>query len=119
MLIITHKFREVLAFADEVTVLRRGRLRRWRPCRRLSVAEMAQMMVGDQASREHAGREEREPGAVMLALSRRHGPGRCWRARRCAGVDLAVRRGEIVGVAGVSGNGQRRLVEVLGGQRAA
>ncbi|HEX3983590.1 MAG TPA: ABC transporter ATP-binding protein [Acidisoma sp.] len=116
VLIITHKFREVLAFADEVTVLRRGRHVGGGKVSELSVAEMAQLMVGDQASRDHAGRVERGPGEVMLALTEiaalddAGGPA-------LHGVTFDVRRGEIVGIAGVSGNGQTALVEVLGGQR--
>jgi len=116
VLIITHKFREVLAFADEVTVLRRGRKVGGGMVADLGVAEMARLMVGDQVGRDHAGREEREAGELMLALEHvtalddAGGPA-------LRGVTLNVHRGEIVGVAGVSGNGQAALVEVLAGQR--
>jgi simple sugar transport system ATP-binding protein len=116
VLIITHKFREVLAFADEVSILRRGRLVGAGKVADLPVAEMARLMVGDQASREHAGREERAAGEVMLALRDVTAIDDAG-APALRGVDLEVRRGEIVGVAGVSGNGQTALVEVLGGQR--
>ncbi|MDE8346146.1 MAG: ABC transporter ATP-binding protein [Acidocella sp.] len=116
VLIITHKFREVLAFADEVTVLRRGKLVGAGKVNDLGVARMASLMMGDQAAGDHAGRLERESGALMLelnnvsALDDAGNPA----LRR---VNLQVHRGEIVGVAGVSGNGQTALVEVLAGQR--
>jgi ABC-type uncharacterized transport system ATPase subunit len=116
VLIITHKFREVLAFADEVTVLRRGKMVGGGKVTDLSVAEMARLMVGEQAARDHASREERAVGDTMLVME---GVTALNDAGGLAlhGVDLVVRRGEIVGVAGVSGNGQTALVEVLGGQR--
>jgi simple sugar transport system ATP-binding protein len=116
VLIITHKFREVLAFADEVTVLRRGRRAGGGAVADLGVAEMARLMVGEQAGRDHAGRAEREPGELMLDLVHVTAPDDAG-GIALHGVDLHVHRGEIVGVAGVSGNGQAALVEVLAGQR--
>jgi simple sugar transport system ATP-binding protein len=116
VLIITHKFREVLAFADEVTVLRRGRQVGGGTVAALGVAEMARLMVGEQAGRDHAGREERDAGELMLALQNVTALDDAG-APALRGVNLNVRRGEIVGIAGVSGNGQTALVEVLAGQR--
>jgi simple sugar transport system ATP-binding protein len=116
VLIITHKFREVLAFADEVTVLRRGRQVGGGTVAALGVKEMARLMVGEQAGRDHAGREERDAGELMLALQDVKALDDAG-APALRGVTLTVRRGEIVGIAGVSGNGQTALVEVLAGQR--
>jgi simple sugar transport system ATP-binding protein len=116
VLIITHKFREVTAFADVVTVLRRGKRVGGGPVKDLSTAEMAKLMVGDQALRKPAPRAERAQQNERLVIEE-------LRASDDTGVpalhdlSLRVRAGEIVGVAGVSGNGQRELVEVLAGQR--
>ncbi|WP_459698318.1 ABC transporter ATP-binding protein, partial [Acidisoma sp. C75] len=116
VLIITHKFREVRAFADEVAVLRHGKLVGTGTVAELGVDAMARMMVGEREARETAARESIQPGAAILALD-------AVSARDDAGmpalrsVSLAVRKGEILGIAGVSGNGQTALVEVLAGQR--
>ena len=118
VLIITHKFREVTTYCDEVTVLRKGKVAgRGRVCD-LTTQDLATMMIGEQRQGTVIGKNLRDAGAPMLeikALEANRDNG----VRAVAGFDLAVRAGEIVGVAGVSGNGQRELVEVLGGQRAA
>ena len=127
VLMITHKFREVLAFADEVSVLRRGVLVAARAVQGATAAELGASMVGAAAVAEPADAPtvtatdvaappRAAPGAVRLAL---HGlQVRGDRGERAvAGVDLEVRAGEIVGIAGVSGNGQRELMEALAGQR--
>jgi len=117
ILMITHKFREVLAFTDEVTVLRRGRLAGGGKPRELGADAMAHMMVGNQEIPPPAKRSG-TPSAPRLeidALTADDDIGE----PIVNGVDLSVRAGEIVGIAGVSGNGQRQLVEVLAGQRDA
>ncbi len=116
VLIITHKFREVLAFADEVTILRRGRLVGAGNVSSLGVAKMAGLMVGEAASRDHGGRIEQDVGKLMLELNDVSALDDVGNPA-LRGVKLQVHRGEIVGVAGVSGNGQTALVEVLAGQR--
>jgi ABC-type uncharacterized transport system ATPase subunit len=68
VLMITHKFREVTAFADEVTVLRRGRVAGQGQVKDLKPADMASMMVGGKPPRASASRLDREPGEVRLAL---------------------------------------------------
>jgi simple sugar transport system ATP-binding protein len=125
VLIITHKFREVMAYADGVTVLRRGKA--VHHCR---VAEtnprlLAQAMMGEAANEtpveaDTSGAAARQPvpaeARVALqveALSAMGDRG----TLALHGVSLAVKAGEILGVAGVSGNGQRELVEALVGQR--
>ena len=149
VVMITHKFREVLAFADEVSVLRRGALVAARGVQGATAAELGACMVGAAAlavingslpasatsqppamvaasSESKAGaepapmaplpRSSAAPGAVRLALRGVHISGDRGE-RAVAGVDLDVRAGEIVGIAGVSGNGQRELMEALAGQR--
>ena len=100
ILMITHKFREVMAFADEVTILRRGKLAGHGRVADLTPDSMARMMIG--AAELNKLNALDDSGAVAVH-----------------NVSLAVRGGEIVGIAGVSGNGQRQLVEVLAGQREA
>ncbi|MGK3984192.1 ABC transporter ATP-binding protein [Sorangium sp. So ce136] len=118
VLMISHRFREVMAFADEVTVLRRGRVAGRGKARDLTPAAMAEMMVGAQPSRASAARDDAPAGEPVLrieGLTASDDRGR----PALDGVTLTVRRGEIVGIAGVSGNGQEELVEVLAGQRLA
>lgn len=116
VLMITHKFREVTAYADEVSVLRRGRLVGGGPVSTLNHADMAGLMMGDAKLSQPAPRSG-QAGATVLAL-------RDVRARDRSGLkdlqidDLSVCAGEIVGIAGISGNGQMELMEVLTGQRA-
>ncbi len=118
ILMISHKFREVMAFADEVTVLRRGRLAGQGRVADLTPESMARMMVGDEPPRANNTRSTRERTDVVLEIA------------RLSAVDdlgtpavrdfsITVGAGEIVGIAGVSGNGQEELVEVLAGQREA
>jgi simple sugar transport system ATP-binding protein len=115
ILMITHKFREVLAFTDEVTVLRRGRLAGHGKPKELGADEMARMMVGSQEIPPPAKRSGTPAAArmVIAGIKAANDIGE----PIVKGLDLEVRAGEIVGVAGVSGNGQRQLVEVLAGQR--
>ena len=117
VLMITHKFREVMAFADEVTILRRGRLAGAGRVCDLTPDVMAGMMIGAQELTKSPARIGKF-GAPRLDVDRLS-------ALDDAGqpalhdVSLTIRAGEIVGIAGVSGNGQRQLVEVLAGQREA
>ncbi|WP_051340430.1 ABC transporter ATP-binding protein [Azospirillum halopraeferens] len=118
VLIITHKFREVMAFADEVTVLRRGRAVGSGPVSGHTPDSLARLMVGEAAVAAPAPRAAAPAGAVRLAVEGlRADDDTGMPAVR--GLDLQVRAGEIVGVAGVSGNGQVELVQVLAGQRPA
>ncbi|WP_108661945.1 ABC transporter ATP-binding protein [Acuticoccus kandeliae] len=115
VVMITHKFREVTAFADEVSVLRRGRLVGSGKVKDLTHADMAAMMMGEAKPAAPAARAVTE-GATVLELAG-------VRARDRSGLKevaidgLAVRGGEIVGIAGISGNGQMELMEILTGQR--
>jgi len=117
VLMITHKFREVMAFADEVTILRRGKVAGKGQVKELSADSMARTMIGAEELTVQPARAGAF-GAPKLDIHKLN-------ALDDAGqpavrdVSLAIRGGEIVGVAGVSGNGQRQLIEVLAGQRDA
>jgi simple sugar transport system ATP-binding protein len=116
VLMITHKLREVAAFADEVTILRRGKLVGTGTVGRLTTAEMTEMMIGARhipTAMERLQREAGEPRLVMYGLRALNDRG----VQALHDVSLTLHAGEIVGIAGVSGNGQRELVEILAGQR--
>ncbi len=126
VLMITHKFREVMAYADEVTVLRRGRKVHGAAVTGTTPADLAQAMIGESGASAAAVVDEGHAVARvatdsatpiglevvgLVALGDRG-------ALAVHGLSLAVKRGEILGIAGVSGNGQRELVEAIVGQRA-
>ncbi len=115
VLMISHKFREVRAFADEVTVLRRGKLAGRGLVRELSDADMAEMMMGKASEAKPIARLG-EAGREVLRLHGVRAPDRSGLGE-IALDDLTVHAGEIVGVAGISGNGQFELMEILTGQR--
>jgi general nucleoside transport system ATP-binding protein len=122
IVLITHKFREVTAYADDVSVLRRGKLVASTRVADTSAEKLAEAMVGERMS--PPGHDpvawQRQPnalGAPRLQIRDLTVLGdRGEHALRALSLD--VRAGEIVGVAGVSGNGQRELMQVLTGQRA-
>lgn len=118
VLLITHKFREVFGFCDEVTVLRRGKFAGSGKVKNLSADEMAAMMMGGQREAKTCAKSAQRRGPLALevrALCANKDSG----VPALNGVNLKLHEGEVVGIAGVSGNGQRELVEVLAGQRAA
>src|ERR1700681_2161755 len=117
ILMITHKFREVMAFADEVPILRRGKLAGHGRVADLTPDDMVRMMIGAEELTIQPARVG-EVGEARLELDKLNALDDAG-AVAVHDVSLAVRGGEIVGIAGVSGNGQRQLVEVLAGQREA
>jgi ABC-type uncharacterized transport system ATPase subunit len=107
---ISHKLDEVLEIADRITVLRRGRVvGETRPAE-TSKAKLAEMMVGRPVL-FRLDKPQVEIGEPVLRVHQLTGEG------KLNGVDLEVRAGEILGVAGVEGNGQRELAETLIGLR--
>jgi simple sugar transport system ATP-binding protein len=116
VLLITHKFREVQAFADEVTILRRGKLAGQGHVKDLSIEAMAEMMLGKERQHKSVPKAEIERQTPVLRVTNLHANKDNW-LPAVKGVNLQVHTSEIVGIAGVSGNGQREFVECLSGQR--
>ena len=112
---ITHKLHEVLEIADRITILRRGERVATLPREGVTEAQLARLMVGRDVLLDIA-KAPAEPGDPLLVvddlvvLDNRH-------LEAVRGVSLTVRAGEIVGIAGVDGNGQSELVEALTGLR--
>ncbi len=115
VIFITHKLREILAITDHVSVMRRGELVATRKTKDTTVEELAELMVGRRVLlRVKKGKAK--PGANVLTvehLTYRDSQG----VKRLDDVSFTVRAGEIVGIAGVSGNGQSELLEVIAGMR--
>lgn len=113
ILLITHKLREIMEVCDAVSVMRRGRMAGHRVPSESSREDLAELMVGRNVLLE-AHRSEVAAGEVALKAE-----GLNWRdtggAPRLRDVSLELRAGEILGVAGVSGNGQSELLDVLSG----
>ena len=108
-LMITHKFREVEAFCDDVSVLRRGAKVGGGKVGELTTRQMAAMMIGDAVVRPSAARVKAPRSGKMLEIAGLHVQNDEGR-EAVDGFDLLVKAGEIVGIAGVSGNGQSQLV---------
>ena len=115
IIFISHKLDEVLEIADRITVIRRGKVVGSRRPAETNANDLAELMVGRAVSlRVDRGRSH--PGASMLevtGLRAKNDRGQ----DALQGIDLSVRAGEIVGIAGVAGNGQEELVEALIGLR--
>ncbi len=111
IVLITHKLDEVMEIADRVSVMRGGRLVSSGPLAATTKEKIAREIVGGELS-ELRGRADRVPGEVVLGVE-----GLCvaGRGREVGPLSFSVRAGEIVGVAGVSGNGQAELIEALTG----
>ncbi len=116
VVIVTHKLAEALAVADRITVMRRGRVVAELPAAQASAAELARMMIGalPEALRMPPPAGAETPAAAPALTLERATLARGGR-RLLDEISLAVRPGEIVGVAGVDGNGQAELVELLAG----
>ena len=115
IIFITHKLKEVLAISDRVSVMRRGEMVGSIPTQGATEASLAEMMVGRKVILQ-VEKDTPQPGETVLEVE-----GLSVADERghiiVEDLNLAVRAGEIVGVAGVQGNGQRELVEALTGLR--
>jgi len=114
---ITHKMDEVMAFSQRVIVLREGRVVASRRTDETSAQELARLMVGREVL-FRLEKEARRPGQEVLQVRE------LWAENdkglpALRGVSFDIREGEILGIAGVAGNGQRELAEVLTGLRRA
>ena len=113
VVLISHKLREVMAAADRVVVLRHGRVTGEMAVGEATPRALARLMVGREVERgEGAGAFRAEPGAPVLALD---GVIAVHAGARLANAELTVRAGEIVGLAGVSGNGQAVVAALAAG----
>lgn len=114
ILLITHKLKEILALCDAVTVMRAGRVVLDGPIAGMTLDGLAEAMVGRRVQLGRGVDAGAAPGEELLAAH-----GLRWRdalgVPRLDGVSLSLRTGEIVGVAGVAGNGQGELLDVLAG----
>jgi general nucleoside transport system ATP-binding protein len=108
---ITHKLPEVLNVCDRVVVLRAGRVAGGAPIGEVTKSQLAEMMVGRDTTVPHVARSLTRAGE-RLTVDRLEGPG-------LGPVSFEVRGGEILGVAGVDGNGQLELVQTLAGLNSA
>jgi simple sugar transport system ATP-binding protein len=117
IILITHKLREIMAATDAVSVMRRGEIVATRNTAETTPEELAELMVG----RRVLLRVEKKPVVPGRALLQVENLGYVDHkgVRRFSEVSFEVRAGEIVGIAGVAGNGQSELLEVLAGIRPA
>ena len=114
IVLITHKLKEVLRLCDVVTVMRAGRVVQEVAIEHASLESLAEAMVGRKV---HTGRGQQGDASVGQALlvARDISVGNATGIMQLSGLNLELRAGEIVGVAGVSGNGQSELLDVLSG----
>ena len=113
IILITHKLREIMAVTDTVSVMRRGEMTATKPTADTSPQDLAELMVGRQVLLR-VEKKPAEPKGVVLevdGLTVRDEQG----VEKLRNISLNVRAGEIVGIAGVAGNGQSELLEVLSG----
>lgn len=116
IILITHKLKEIKAAADRCTVIRRGKYIGTVDVAKTSQAEMAKMMVGRQVSFK-VEKKEAKPTNVVLKIENLSVKNN----KKVLGLknfSLEVKAGEIVGIAGVEGNGQTELIEALTGMRS-
>jgi simple sugar transport system ATP-binding protein len=115
VILITHKLREIMAITDTVSVMRRGEIVATRKTSETTVEELAELMVGRRVLL-HVEKQPANPGEIFLSV-------RNLTVKDSRGVVMVdnvsfdVRSGEIVGIAGVAGNGQSELLEAITGIR--
>lgn len=113
VILITHKLREIMEITDTVSVMRRGQMTATVKTKDTNPEELAELMVGRKVLL-HVEKKPATPGEMVLEVENlrvRDEVG----VERLKGVSLTIRAGEILGIAGVAGNGQSELLEVLGG----
>jgi len=115
IILITHKLREIMEATDTVSVMRRGEMTATVKTSETSPQELAELMVGRKVLLR-VDKTPAQPGAKVLEVENLKvvdSKG----VERIKGISFEVRAGEILGIAGVAGNGQSELLEVLGGMR--
>ena len=117
IILITHKLREIMEITDTVSVMRRGEMTATVKTAETSPEQLAELMVGRKVLLR-VDKQPATPGEIVLEIENLRvidDKG----VERLKGIDLTVRAGEILGIAGVAGNGQSELLEVLGGFQGA
>lgn len=115
IIIITHKLKEIKAIADKCTVIRRGKYIGTVDVKETTEAKMAEMMVGREVSFK-VEKKEAKPGKTVLKIDNLS----VMNSKKVLGLknfSIEARAGEILGIAGVEGNGQSELVEAITGMR--
>lgn len=113
ILLVTHKLKEVMSFTDRVTVLRRGQVVGEFATAETNPQMLAELMVGRKVLLDLQVREGHARPELALEVTDLKAPRRSGNARPLADITFGVHRGEIVGIAGVEGNGQSELLEAL------
>jgi general nucleoside transport system ATP-binding protein len=115
LVFISHKLKEVLDLSDRITVLRHGRVTGDTTPAKSDRHDLAQMMVGREVKLA-PDKQQMETGKTLLSIENLYVDGD--RGRHAVqGLNLEVKSGEILGIAGISGNGQRELAEAIAGLR--
>ena len=115
VILVTHKLREIMVITDRVTVMKQGAVVAEVVTRETSLGELAEHMVG-RAVLLHVEKRPAQPGAALLTVKALEVRDRLG-VERLKNVNFTLHAGEIVGIAGVAGNGQSELLEVLAGTR--
>lgn len=115
IILITHKLREIMEATDTVSVMRRGQMTATVKTAETNPQHLAELMVGRKVLLQ-VDKVPAQPGKPILEIEKLRVIDEAG-VERVKGIDLTVRAGEIVGIAGVAGNGQSELLEVLGGMR--
>ncbi len=113
IILITHKLREIMAITDTVSVMRRGKMTATVKTAETSPEQLAELMVGRKVLLR-IDKKPASPGEMMLEVENLRMLDD-FGVERVKGVSFHVRAGEILGIAGVSGNGQSELLKLLGG----
>ncbi|WP_298436566.1 ABC transporter ATP-binding protein [uncultured Jannaschia sp.] len=113
IILITHKLREIMEVTDTVSVMRRGEMTATVKTAETSPEALAELMVGRKVLLR-VDKVPATPGEVVLEVEGLRVVDALG-VERLRGIDLQLRRGEVLGIAGVAGNGQSELLEVLGG----
>ncbi len=117
VILITHKLREIMEITDTVSVMRRGEMTATVRTATTSPEELAELMVGRKVLLD-VSKGPAQPGKMVLEVENLRVVD-ADRVERLRGISFQIRAGEILGIAGVAGNGQSELLEVLGGFRRA
>ena len=114
ILFISHKLAEIMAVADRCTILRKGKCIGTVNTRETTMEELSAMMVGRQVNFK-VDKADKKPGEVVLDVKNLTVPSKLHKNNAVKNVSLQVRRGEIVCLAGIEGNGQTEFIYALTG----